>query len=138
MPRLRAERARLPPPVTRRCPRTGAMEDEERLKKLEAGKAKVRGGCGGAGTGTRGGDGGCGGGPGSARLDSAPRGPAANKASGAGCALCCPGSPSLLPSLPPCQPAAGDGHVAGSATGGGEARLLAASPPSLLSRGDSL
>lgn len=104
------------------------MEDEERLKKLEAGKAKVRGGCGGAGTGTRGGDGGCGGGPGSARLDSAPRGPAANKASGAGCALYCPGSPSLFPSLPPCQPAAGDGHVAGSATGGGGARRLAPEP----------
>lgn len=109
-PRLRAERARLPPPVTRRCPRTGAMEDEERLKKLEAGKAKVGGGCGGAGTGTRGGDGdgGCGGGPGSARLGSA--GTRGEQSLGGGVRFVLPRAPSLLPSLLLSVPAGGRGR----------------------------
>lgn len=112
MPRLRAERARLPPPVTRRCPCTGAMEDEERLKKLEAGKAKVGGCCGGAGTGTRGGDGGCGGGPGSARPGSARLGSAGTRGEqslGGGVRFVLPRVPLPL-SLPPAGPARGRGR----------------------------
>lgn len=65
--------ARLPPPITLCSPRTDAMEDEERLKKLEAGKAKVGGGCGSTGAGRLGG-------ARSAGRSGATAGPASNKA----------------------------------------------------------
>lgn len=76
------------------------MEDEERLKKLEAGKAKVGGGReaeGGAGRPGADCHRGRAGRRSAAAAGGSARGPAANKAAGGG-ALCCP---ACAPGLPP-------------------------------------